>query len=68
MIRVELLIRWRHLGDDSSRFKYVVFCSLSSAEFGATLLDGGPGVRPLLAFLLPLPDLASSPLAPGRQA
>ena len=27
-----------------------------------------PGVRPLLAFLLPLPDLASSPLAPGRQA
>ncbi len=26
------------------------------------------GVRPLLAFLLPLPDLASSPLAPGRQA
>ena len=32
------------------------------------LYDGGPGVRPLLAFLLPLPDLASSPLAPGRQA
>ena len=40
----------------------------SSRGGGACLLDGGPGVRPLLAFLLPLPDLASSPLAPGRQA
>ena len=39
-----------------------------SSRGGACLLDGGPGVRPLLAFLLPLPDLASSPHAPGRQA
>ena len=39
-----------------------------SSRGGACLLDGGPGVRPLLAFLLPLPDLPSSPLAPGRQA